>query len=252
MSEFVDIGQLLESWPYDADHNVRIGRGDDGREILQVRTLMGLEQYELEGRPDGQRPHGMESALEYHLQRLDKARAAGQEDSFVLPHNQCVELFAEGTLFYYRYLHCFQAREWKRTLRDTTRNLRLFDFVRRYAESESDQMHLERWRPYILRMNAAAAAMLALESELFERAQVIIRGALDRLEALPELDDETFQYERKRSLLALREMAEQIQKNLPLSEHDRLEQELQQAIEQQAFERAAQLRDRLRALKKTS
>jgi protein-arginine kinase activator protein McsA len=64
------------------------------------------------------------------------------------------------------------------------------------------------------------------------------------------LDEETFKFERERSLTALRELAEQIQKNRPLSEMEQLEHQLRRAVERQEFERAAKLRDRIREMKK--
>ena len=250
MKDMVDLRELLESWPYDPEDNVRKLRAQDGREVLQVRLPLGLEQYELDGRPDGSRPHGKESLLEYHLDRLEQAKTAGKEDTFGLSHDECDELFAEGTLYYFRYLHCFQVKEWQRTMRDTRRNLRLFDFVHQHAELEEDQLYLEQWRPYILRMNAAAHAMFELEAGEHSQAIAHLNAAARQIETLPEIDDETFQYERQRSLEALREMAEQIDKVKPLSELESLERQLGDAIEKQAFERAAELRDRIRALKK--
>ena len=126
MSKLADLRNLLESWPYDPDDDARIVRGDDGREILQVRTPVGIEQLEMAGRPDGARPHGMESALEFNLQRLAKAQAAGHEAEFELDAAECVELFGEGTLYYLRYLRLFQLKRWADAVRDTARNLRLF------------------------------------------------------------------------------------------------------------------------------
>jgi hypothetical protein len=250
MKEFIDLRDLLKGWPYDPDDNVRKLRAKDGREVLQVRLPLGLEQHELDGRPDGAQPHGQESLLDYHWERLEQAKAAGKEDEFGLSHEECDELFAEGTLYYFRYLHCFQVKEWQRTLRDTSRNLRLFDFVHQRAGLEEDQLYLEQWRPYILRMQAAAQAMLELERGEHAGALAHLAAAARRIEALPELDDETFQYERQRSLAALREMAGQIEKVKPVSELESLERQLREAIEAQAFERAAALRDRIRALKR--
>ena len=66
MSDSADLRKILKSWPYDPEQDARIIRGDDGRDLLQVRTPLGIEQYEMDGRPDGARPHGMESALEYY------------------------------------------------------------------------------------------------------------------------------------------------------------------------------------------
>jgi hypothetical protein len=250
VSSTVDLRKLLESWPYDPENNVRLVRGDDGRELMQVREPLGLQQYELEGRPDGLRPHGMESALEYQMARLSKARAAGKEADFSLDAAQCAELFAEGVLFYYRYFNLFQVKDWKRVVRDTTRNLRLFDFVNRYADREEDQMNLEQWRPYITRMNAVARAMIELENQRHDSALKILRDTITKIETLEEMDNPTFKFERERSLNALREMAAQIEKVRPVPELERLEGQLRKAVEAQEFERAAALRDRIRELKK--
>lgn len=250
MSRSDDLKELFESWPYDPDDNVRIVKGDDGREIMQVREPLGVQQFELEGRPDGLRPHNAESVLEYQLSRLTKARTAGKESDFTLDAEQCAELFAEGVLYYYRYFNLFQLQDWKRVARDTTRNLRLFDFINRYAEREEDQTNLEQWRPYITRMNAVARAMLELESQRTESALKIVKDAIARIESLDEMDNPTFKFERDRSLTALQELVKQIEKARPVPEFERLQKELEKAIETQEFERAAVLRDKIRDLKK--
>jgi hypothetical protein len=250
MSEGFDLRGLLESWPYDPENTARLGQGADGRPILQVRTPLGLEQYELEGRPDGQRPHGCDSVFDHHLQRLARARQAGAETGFELSEAECAELFDEGTLYYYRYLHLFQLKDWARTVRDTSRNLRLFDFVRRYAQHEDDQHYLVKWRPYIIRMNGVARAMIEVEKGAHDKACALVQSTIQHIDALEELEDETFKFERRRSLMALRELAGQIQSSKPLSEVERLERDLKRAVETQEFERAAQLRDRLRELRR--
>jgi len=88
------------------------------------------------------------------------------------------------------------------------------------------------------------------ESGHYEQALHAVHGAIETINALEELDDETFKFERQRSLSALRELARQIERSRPLSETQRLEKQLRRAIERQEFERAAELRDRLRALRK--
>src|ERR1041384_4168768 len=243
MDKNLDLRQWLQSWPYDPEDDVRVVRLPDGREVLQVRLPLGLEQYELEGRPDGQHPHGKPSVLEYHLERLADAERAGTASEFELSPEECAELFEEGTLFYYGYLHLFQAKDWKGTVRDTARNLQLFDFIHRYAAEEDDQMYLEQWRPYLLRMHGAAEAMFKLDQGEYAEALETVRATISQIEGLQEIDDETFQFERDRSLSALREMAEQIEESKPVSELESLERELKQAIETQHFERAATLRD---------
>lgn len=250
MSDSVDLRDLLAKWPYDPDNDARLTRGDDGREILQIRTPLGIEQYELDGRPDGLRPHGMGSALEHQQLHLARAKAAGRE--FALGAEDCAELFTEGTLYYYRYLRLFQLRDWPRTLRDTARNLRLFDLIHLHAAREEDRSYLEKWRPYLVRMSAAAAALQELEKGAHNRALEIVQQAIRRIEELEDIEDETFHFERERSLLALRDLAGQVEKTRPVSELDLLERQLNRAIESQEFERAAQLRDRIRSLRAKS
>src|SRR5690242_11560655 len=136
MGEPIDLRKHLEAWPYDSENDSRIVRLADGREVLQVRTPLGLEQYELDGRPDAARPHGLESELDFQLQRLDQAKGTGKEDEFELSPRDCAELFNEGTLYYFRYIRLFQVKDWRRTIRDTARNLRVFDLVHKYAQRE--------------------------------------------------------------------------------------------------------------------
>ena len=249
MNDSADLRRILKAWPYDPEHDARILCGDDGREVLQVRTPLGLEQYEMDGRPDGLRPHGMESALEYHLHRLNQDKFSGREADFDLDPEQCSELFHEGTLYYFRYVRLFQLKDWARTVRDTARNQRAFDLLHRYARREEDQQFLEKWRPYVLRVHASAGAMLELEKNAHDEAAKIAREAIRAIESLDDLEDDTFKFERERSLTALRELVSQIQKNRPLSQLERLEHQLRRAIDKQEFERAARLRDRIRELR---
>lgn len=249
MNDSADLRRILKAWPYDPESDARILRGDDGRELLQVRTPLGIEQYEMDGRPDGLRPHGMESALDYHERRLNQAKFAGREDSFDLSPQECGEVFQEATLFYFRYVRLFQLKHWARTVRDTTRNLRAFDFLRRYARREEDQQFLEKWRPYILRVHASAAAMLEVEKGAYDAALRLIQEAVCNIKSLEDMEDDTFKFEQERSLVALRELKSQVEKNRPLSELEQLEQQLQRAIGRQEFERAAKLRDRIRELR---
>lgn len=249
MKRSVDLREILKAWPYDPENDARVVRGEDGREILQVRTPLGIEQYEMDGRPDGERPHGNESALDYFYRRLEQARQEGRENKFSLSSRECGELFNEGTLFYFRYVRLFQLKDWPRTIRDTTRNLRAFDFVHRYAKGGDDREFLERWRPYIMRVNASATAMLALDRGAYGKAVQALQTAIQKVGELEGDEDETFKVEQERSLAGLRELLNRIEKNRPLSDLEKLETRLKRAIERQEFELAATLRDRIRGMK---
>ena len=120
----IDIRAILNEWPYEPDQNIRMVRFSDGRSLLQVRLPMGLEQYEVKGRPDGKRPFDAESALVFQETRLEKAKEEGTDASFRLDHAACEELYEESTLYYLRYFRFMEIEDWDRTRADTTHNLR--------------------------------------------------------------------------------------------------------------------------------
>jgi hypothetical protein len=249
MSDNPDLRAWLESWPYDPTDDARVIQGVDGREVLQVRTPLGVEQYELDHRPDGQRPHGAESEFAFHLDRFRHRQAPNDKEPFVLNSADCAELIAESTLYYCRYVRLFQLQDWPRAVRDTDRNLQVFDFVHRHAARLEDREFLETWRPYLVRMNGVAKASLQMGQGRHTAALATVARTIQAVEALEGLDNETFDFERECSLEVLRDLARQIQRDRPVSPAEQLERQLQGAIEAQEFERAAKLRDRLLALK---
>ena len=247
MNEAHDLRSILAAWPYEPDKNVRVLSISEGREIIQARLPVGIEQYEMDGHPDGQRPHGKGSCLEHFSGKRDTARKQ-EGPSFQLSEKECVELFAEGVLYYFRYLLLFQIQDWDRTIRDTARNIRLFDFVNTYAERKDDRAYLEPWRPYVLRFNAMAKAMRLIQRDQHDMAAKCLDDCIRRIAGLPEMDNDTFRFERERSLKALKSMAEDLEKNRPVSRVEGLQRELDEAVQDERFEHAAELRDRLRQL----
>src|ERR687883_394689 len=70
-SQSKDILPLLKGWDYEPGTiNVRKIHGADGLPKLQMRLNLGLLQMEMSGRPDGARPHGCESLLDYFEEQL--------------------------------------------------------------------------------------------------------------------------------------------------------------------------------------
>ncbi|VAX39934.1 hypothetical protein MNBD_PLANCTO03-360 [hydrothermal vent metagenome] len=75
----VDITEILSQWPFEPGKiNVRLIEGDDGEQKIQVRLDLGILQMELDGRPDGVRPHGFDSLLEYYESQLDQTMRGGE------------------------------------------------------------------------------------------------------------------------------------------------------------------------------
>lgn len=248
--ETFDLRKWLEQWPYDAERNVRVVRLTDGRSVIQARLPFGMEQYELDGRPDGLRPGGQASLLDGQLARLAEARREGLAGAFRLSREDCTDLFDEGMLYYYRYLRLFELQDWPRTVRDAKRNIRLFDLVHRHAEHPEDREYLEQWRPHVTRVHAIAAAMIELDRGAHDRALHILRRAIALIESLPGTEDPGFDYETERSLDALRELDREIRQSRPLNAEEKLQRQMDRAIRREDFEQAARIRDRMTELRR--
>ncbi|CAN5810163.1 hypothetical protein BH11PLA1_BH11PLA1_21200 [soil metagenome] len=69
-----DLSELLRAWPYEPGRlNVRVIESADGEGRIQMRLDLGILQMHMTGRPDGQRPRGFQSLLDFHEARLDDA-----------------------------------------------------------------------------------------------------------------------------------------------------------------------------------
>ena len=158
----VDLSSLLAAWDYDEENTVRRIRADDGREVLQVRLPLGMEQYEFHGRPNGKRPMKRESWLHYYAKKADLLLKDGRE--FVLRDDDFSRLYREGLLYYHRYVLFFQIREYQLCARDTRRNLKLLDFVSRHAAPEKSE-ELVQYRPYMYGMNVMARALDRIQDD---------------------------------------------------------------------------------------
>ncbi len=237
----VDLNTVLRSWTYDAADNVRRVTTDSGREVLQVRLPLGVEQYELEGRPDGSRPKECESWYHYFEE------SAQQEPwSFSLAEEDFEKIKDECLLYYYRYLLFFQLQEYSHCARDTLRNLEVPDFVSRHAE-DGRSTSLEQYRPYILRMHLMARALDKVQNGVdVEEALAMIESGLEQISDLPDIEgNKVFDHEKRTSLKVLGQLHEQLKGMLPPDPDSELKTRLEEAVLAEDYEEAARLRDRL-------
>jgi hypothetical protein len=248
-----DLTRLLNEWPYEPGKlNVRLITADDGEQRIQIRLDLGVLQMFVEGRPDGQRPFGYDSLLEYHETRLDEAEpgAAGEgQPKFSLTADECEELRAEAVQYYHRYMALLVLEDYEGVIRDTTRNLRVLDLCAQHAETESDRAALEQFRPYITMMRARAMASQALKDNEPKAALHAIDEGLDALKQYFAENDEPDLFEQSGEVQMLRGMREALVPKLPVSQKGELKARLAKAIEQENYELAAILRDELRLLK---
>ncbi len=89
-----DITSILENWDFEPGKiSVRKIIGQDKRPKIQLRLDLGLLQMETTGRPDGHRPHGFESLLNFHRQRLEhQGASSGKGRPMQLSPRECEAL----------------------------------------------------------------------------------------------------------------------------------------------------------------
>jgi excinuclease UvrABC helicase subunit UvrB len=119
--------------------------------------------------------------------------------------------------------------------------------VEKYLEVEEDKKEFLQYKPYIMRMNAISRAMISLHKEMKSSAEEILSSAISAIESMDEIDTPAFQFERVRSLNYLKATLKQIHEKKP-SPTENLKSQLQQAVEEEDYERAAVLRDEIRKI----
>ncbi len=238
----MDLSDLLGSWKYNPDENVRIITAKDGTRKLQIRIPLGIEQYELTGRPDGVKPHDFSSYLDYIKNRIS------ENPAMMISDLDFAELQDEGIMIYNRYISLFQIGEFELTERDTSHNLELCDIVEKYGPEVESRDLLLQYRPYILHINALARYMTALSDEDPVRAEKILDETINIIENMKTVDTPVYKLEVRRSLLNLKKAKEKILQE-DTSDLSQFEFKLKQAVENEQYEEAAKIRDKIRELR---
>jgi hypothetical protein len=256
-----DISNLLNEWKYESEEvMVRIVPGDDGRSKIQLRVDLGLLQMEMDGRPDGVRPEGCESWLDYYEER-QRAHDETHPDGppLELTPDDCARLWRESVQYYHRYLSFWHLDLYELCARDTHRNLRLFAFIRAHTGDDKIKLQFDQWRPYVQMMHARAAATPLLAQKRFSEGLHVIETGI---EAIREFLDEYNQIHRAEECIELVSLErwrdeilskeEQAAEARPKSKISMLRRKLDEAVAAEQFEEAARLRDEIHRLGKQS
>ncbi len=243
-----DITPLLRGWDYEPGTiNVRKISGSDGAPKLQMRLDLGLLQMEMSGRPDGVRPHGFESLLEYFESQLtEHEKRNGTELGFHLTRDQCQSLREEAVMYYHRYLSLFVLEDFNGVVRDTSRNLRVLDLCGKYAVEEQDRLILEQYRPYITMMNCRAQASLLFQDNRYLEALRVVQDGMDSIRDFFHRFGQDEAFSQSNEVKVLKKFARDIRKRMPLDPITKLKSQLDRAIKGERYEEAARLRDEIK------
>jgi hypothetical protein len=246
-----DISHLLENWEYQPGQVVvRRFKAKDGTEKLQLRVDLGLLQMNAEGRPDGKRPYGYLSLFEYYQARLYKHLAAheGSDEGFRLKPEDCGKLQLEALQYHHRYICLLQLEDYAGVIRDSERNLAVFDFVEKHAESEELSWALRQFQPQLLMILTRARGSQAIKADDYTLALRLVEEGIEQIRTFYREGPGAEAAEQSGEVLSLTDWLNEIRAKRPLSKRERLERALNEAVNREDYERAAKVRDELKNL----
>lgn len=239
-----DIDDALQGWDYKPGVvQARLVQARGGRQVIQLRVDLGLLQIETTGRPDGARPHGCDSYFDYARKQAKVSTRAGQ--TFTLSDEDCQEADREFVQFYHRRLCWLALRNFARAVADADHTLAFMDFVRDHSPNEDYTQAHEQYRGFVLFQRTQAAAALALEKENPEQAiDAIARGLADIRACFVAAgyEDEMDENPMVKQLCGMEQKLRETHKI-----EETLQEQLDRAVANEDFERAARLRDVLRS-----
>jgi hypothetical protein len=245
-----DLTELLQDWDYTPGQvAARRFQGKDGEKI-QLRVDLGVLQMNAIGRPDGRKPMGHESWHQFQLRRLEQAGPAGDGvgRDFSLNAEDCSRLQQEAIQYHHRYICFFQLRDFEAVERDCARNLEVFRFVDEHAETDELAWTLLQFTPQLLMMRTRARGEALLQAGQHAAAIEMIEDGLSDLEGFYRENEREELLEQSGEIQSLRQWLEDIRRKRPVSELERLQRDLAEAIQIEDYEKAAAVRDQLRKL----
>ncbi|HVS72549.1 MAG TPA: UvrB/UvrC motif-containing protein [Phycisphaerae bacterium] len=246
----MDITSALQGWSFQPGQvNVRLIRGNDGKPKIQLRLDLGLLQMEIDGRPDGKKPHRAATELAFQQRRLASyVKRKGSGEGYVLSSEDCQALREESAMFYHRYLSLFVLEQYEAVVRDTQHNLDVLELCNKYGQSEYDRMCLEQYRPYILMMNIRAKACEVLRQGYVQTSIAYLRGGIRQLARMFPVEHRRKMLRQSNEAHLLLDMIKQIRAQLPPDPRTELRQKLKAALKAERYEEASVYRDQILAM----
>lgn len=235
------IDLILKDWPYDPDSvSVRLVDGKDGRELIQMRIEMGLLQLETSGRPDGEKPEGAPTYFDYLKERYES-----ESDDSEFTIDECAECDREFVQYYHRRICWLAMREFRNAVRDADHTLRLMDLCRDYSPDEEWTVSHEQYRPFVMFHRIQAEALAELDQNGPEEAVAAVNDGLERMREIFEDHGAEHGFDENELVERLNEFRETLRDKFSVGKT--LDEQLAEAIAHEEYEKAAKLRDAIKA-----
>lgn len=246
----LDISDLLSGWDFKPGQVIaRRFEGRDGKEKIQLRVDLGILQMNAEGRPDGRRPMAHDSWYDLQVKRLQRhVESTGSEEGFSLNSDICSKLQQECIQYHHRYICFFQLEDFAAVERDCERNLQVFEFVAEHAETDELAWSLLQFVPQLLMMRTRARGSVQMKKQNFTKATAAIEEGIEELETFYRENGREDLMANSGELASLRVWMDEVRDRRPLTEIEKLQRALEEAIRAEDYERAAEVRDQMRKL----
>lgn len=239
MSQRQDIDFILRHWPSQPGAvGARLIEASDGRKVMQMRIEMGVLQMETTGRPDGQRPGGAETYLDYL-----NSQVVHHGESFSLTDEHRMEIDREFLQFYHRRICYLALREFRQAVADADHTLALMDFVAAKSADQEWILSHEQYRPFVIFHRAQAAALAEVQQSDPEGAIEEINNALDHIREVYAKVEAEEQFDQDELVNQLTQLKESLRNEYHVGRT--LTEQLDDAIVAEQYERAAHLRDEI-------
>jgi hypothetical protein len=154
----------------------------------EVRGQMLLNhEYETRGRPDGERPYGEDSLLDYYLSKRDEKLALSDDDLSALRD--------ESWLYYVRRNFFFLLENWAAARDDAEHNLGLWHLTEQCEADETAKWNFLKWWPWMERDRAIAQALWDLSHEQPDQAATELYRAQRSIRQFGERHQEQYAQE---------------------------------------------------------
>jgi hypothetical protein len=247
-----DIDGAMNGWKFKGETiQARRVTARDGRDVLQMRIELGVLQLEIDGRPDGERPGGFPTYYDFLKSKSLAAKLAGK--GFQLAPNHCEHADREFLQFYHRRVCWLALGEFEFAVRDADHTLAFMDFVRDHSPDEHFTRAHEQYRGFVLFHRAQAQAAARAEAgdaegavDALRAGSAAVRKQLREFANIdPDEDEEGDDDDSDNPMLQqLLKMEEEFRSRHGVG--STLQEQLDEAIAAEQYERAAALRDVIR------
>lgn len=237
----IDIGPILKYWEY-INENMTVELEDKGPKGKNIHIFLGTGSITLStsGRPDGTKPAGFQSYWEFFQQKYTESENDHIQDSDALNLLQEIILFNARSL---AYLHL---KEYVKSSMDALTNLHVVNFLINHKSHYTEQFELI--RPHLQMVYHRALAEMSCCQKHYEKALKYLVQGIDKIDGFVKESLVLSESRPSQEIKVLSQFKSDLESQFPHLSRLALERELKKAVEEEDYELAASLRNRIQGL----